>query len=253
MGEAKKCPECKEGAPAWVVTFGDLMSLLMTFFVLLLSFATMEKPKQFDEFAFSIRSSFGVMPLNTTAVQVNPMPVRMKSMPEEVEDAARELERTLQLEGKADEVLVDYDASGALKISLPNEVLYAPGQAVLLPEAEQFLNGVGSVIGELPDAFFEVHGHTDNIPITSTTSPFRDNKDLSYARADAVMRYLSQAATIPIEQFQASAHGSGRPLESNRTEEGRIANRRVELFIRGLLTKTEIEQLKERVDALANQ
>ena len=45
MADAKKCPECKAGAPAWGVTFGDLMSLLMTFFVLLLSFATMEKPK----------------------------------------------------------------------------------------------------------------------------------------------------------------------------------------------------------------
>ncbi len=253
MGDAKKCPECVKGAPAWVVTFGDLMSLLMTFFVLLLSFATMEKPKQFDEFAFSIRSSFGVMPLNTTAVQFNPMPVRMKSMPEKVEEAALKLAKEIQLEGKADEVLVDYDASGALKITLPNEVLYAPGQAVLLPEAEQFLDSVASVIGEFRDAFFEIHGHTDNTPITSTNSPFRDNKDLSYARADAAMRYLSQSAAIPLAQFQASAHGSGRPLESNRTEAGRNENRRVELYIRGLLTNVEIEQLKERVDALANQ
>ena len=253
MADAKKCPECKAGAPAWVVTFGDLMSLLMTFFVLLLSFATMEKPKQFDEFAFSIRSSFaGVLPKNLTMTQVNPMPVRMKHMPEDVEEAARKMERILQVEGKKDDVQVEYDATGALKITLPNRVLYESGQAQLLPDAEVFLTGVGEVLGQYPDAFFEVHGHTDNTSLTTTTV-FRDNKDLSYARADAVMRFLSQSATIPIDQFQSVAHGSGQPLESNTTPEGRIANRRVEIYIRGLLTDNEVKQLKERVDVLANQ
>lgn len=253
MGAKGKCPECEKGAPAWVVTFGDLMSLLMTFFVLLLSFATMEKPKEFNEFAFSIRSSFaGVMPKNLTITQINPMPVRMKTIPKKADDAARKLERTLQVEGKSDEVRVDYDTSGALKITLPNRVLYDAGQAQLRPDAEPFLTGLAKVLATFPDAFFEVHGHTDNMPL-GNTGVYRDNKDLSYARADAVMRFLSFSATIPIERFESVAHGAGAPLELNDTEEGRLANRRVEIFIRGLLTEPEIEALKERVDVLANQ
>lgn len=228
------------------------MSLLMTFFVLLLSFATMEKPKEFNEFALSIRSSFSVLPKNAAIVPISIMPRRMKSVSEKVEDAARKLERALQVEGKSDDVRVEYDKSGALKITLPNRVLYDAGQAQLRPDAIPFLTGVGEVLANFPEAFFEIHGHTDNTPITST-SVYRDNKDLSYARADAVMRFLSISATIPMTRFQANAHGAGQPLETNGTPEGRLANRRVEIYIRGLLTKDEIEELKERVDVLANQ
>ena len=251
MADRKKCPECEKGAPAWVVTFGDLMSLLMTFFVLLLSFATMEKPKEFNEFAISIRGAFGVLPMNMTLTQVNPMPVRMKRIPKDAEEAARKLERLLQVEGKSDEVRIDYDRSGALKITLPNRVLYDAGQAELRPDAEPFLQGVSEVLAGFPDAFFEIHGHTDNTPLTDHPI-FRDNKDLSFARADTVMRFIGNSATIPMEKFQAIAHGSGEPLETNTSPEGRVANRRVEIFIRGLLTDEEVEKLKQRVDVLAN-
>ena len=235
-----------------MVTFGDLMSLLMTFFVLLLSFATMEKPKEFDEFAISIRSSFGVLPKNMTLVQISPTPVRMKRMPKKVEEAARKVERMLKVEGKAEEVRVEYDKSGALKITLPNRVLYDAGQAELRPDAEPFLRGVGEILAGFPDAFYEIHGHTDSSPLTDHPV-FRDNKDLSYARADTVMRFLAKSATIPIVKFKASALGAGEPLETNNTPEGRMANRRVEIYIRGLLTDDEVKELKQRVDVLAKQ
>jgi chemotaxis protein MotB len=246
----KKCPECKVGAPAWVVTFGDLMSLLMTFFILLLSFATMEKPKQFDEAMVSIRGAFGVMPNNLTAIQVNPTPIRMKKMPKKVESAAKDLQREIQVQGKSDQVRVDYDKSGAFKISLPNKVLYDTGQAELRPDAYPFLRGVAEVLAGFPDAFFEVHGYTDNTPM-GDTSIFRDNKDLSYARADAVMRFISETAEMDLVKFQAVGHGAGQPISTNSTPEGRLANRRVEIYIRGLLTDVEIETLKKEVDVLA--
>lgn len=246
-----KCPECVAGAPAWVVTFGDLMSLLMTFFILLLSFATMEKPKEFEEAMISIRGAFGVMPANLTVVQVNPMPIRMKRLPRRAEEAARDLQRELQVQGKADEVRVDYDKSGALKISLPNKVLYDSGQAELRPDAYPFLAGVADVLAGFPDAFFEVHGYTDNTPM-GNTSLFRDNNDLSYARADAVMRFISESSGMDIVRFQAAGHGAGQPIAPNTTEEGRLANRRVEIYIRGLLTDDEIALLKEQVGNLAD-
>lgn len=250
MAVKKKCPECEAGAPLWVVTFGDLMSLLMTFFILLLSFATMEKPREFEEAMISIRGAFGVLPENLTVVQVNPMPIRMKRLPRKAEAAARDLQRELQVQGKADEVRVDYDKSGALKISLPNRVLYDAGQAELLPEAFPFLAGVAEVLAGFPDAFFEVHGYTDSTLLTNTTF-FRDNKDLSYARADTVMRFISGSSSIDLVRFQSVGHGAGQPLATNTTAEGRLANRRVEIYIRGLLTDEEVRALKERVDILA--
>ncbi|MFP6584045.1 MAG: flagellar motor protein MotB [Candidatus Hydrogenedentota bacterium] len=249
MAVKKKCPECEEGAPLWVVTFGDLMTLLMTFFVLLLSFATMEEPRKYEEAIISIRGAFGVMPSNITAVQINPMPVRVKRLPQKSEEVAREIQREIQVDGYASHVRVEYDDSGALKINLPARVLYESGEAVLREDSYPFLIAIAQILGRYPDAFFEVHGHTDN---TSLTEPsiFRDNLDLSYARAERVARFLSQYGPIPIDRFEAVARGSGAPFEPNTTEEGRIANRRVELYVRGLLTKKEVEDLQDEVNRL---
>jgi chemotaxis protein MotB len=245
-----KCPECEAGAPAWVVTFGDLMSLLMTFFVLLLSFATMEKPREFEEAMVSIKGAFGVMPENLTSVQISPMAIRAKRLPKKAEEAARDLQREIQVQGKQDEVRVDYDKSGALKISLPNRVLYDSGQAELRPDAYPFLTGVAEILSGFSDAFFEVHGYTDNTGMSNTTL-FRDNMDLSYARADSVMRFISSSSGMNIDRFQAVGHGAGQPIATNTTPEGRLANRRVEIYVRGLLTETEVRELKDEVSVLA--
>jgi chemotaxis protein MotB len=251
MADRSKCPECEAGAPAWVVTFGDLMSLLMTFFVLLLSFATMEKPREIEEAIVSIKGQFGVMPLNLTAVQVNPMPIRMKRMPKKVEDAARDLAREAQVSGQSEAVKVVYDATGAIKISLPNHILYNAGDDQLLPGSLTFLQEVGDILSALPeDSFFEIHGHTDTSPLGNTQT-FRDNKDLSYGRADSVMRYLSNTSSMSLERFRAVANGSSQPIAPNTTPEGRQTNRRVEIFIKGLLTDSEIETLKDQMNAAA--
>lgn len=252
MANKKKCPECEVGAPAWVVTFGDLMSLLLTFFVLLLSFATMEKPREFQEAIVSIKGAFGVLPSNLTVVQVNPQPIRIRRLPQQAEEAAREIQRELQVDGKSEDVVVEYDETGALKLNLPTRVLYDSGQAELREDAYPFLASLAQIMSRYPDAFFEVHGHTDNTGL-SDTSIFRDNWDLSYARADAVMRYLVESGGIPRENFEAVAHGSGDPLEPNTSEAGRVANRRVELYIRGLLTDEEVDQLKAEADLLTNE
>lgn len=250
MAKEKKC-ECEAGAPAWVVTFGDLMSLLMTFFVLLLSFSTMEKPKELEEAVIAIRGAFGVMPENLTMVQINPMPVRMKRLPKEAKETARELAEEIQIAGQSENVKLQFDDTGALKIDLPEEVLFEPGQATLKQESFLFLSGLSEILAEIPDVFFDVQGHSDNTPV-GTNSPFVDNHHLSFARADQVMRYLSRYGDIPIDRFEVGAAGSGKPLVSNTTEAGRQANRRVEISVKGLLSDEEVEELKSRVGQLTS-
>jgi len=225
------------------------MSLLMTFFVLLLSFANMEKPREIEEAVVSIKGAFGVMPMNMTAVQINPMPVRMKRMPQKVEDAARELAREAQVNGHAEAVKVNFDATGAIKISLPNHILYNTGDANLLPESMTFLREVGDILSKLPeDSFFEVHGHTDSTPLSNNPN-FQDNKDLSYARAAAVMRTIARTSSMSLERFRAVANGSSQPIAPNTSPQGRSTNRRVEIYIKGLLKDSEIEDLKRQMNS----
>ena len=77
MAKKKKC-ECEAGAPLWMVTYGDLMTLLMTFFVLLLSFSTITEEELFREAMRSFRGAVGFLPKELTTVRINPLPDRQQ-------------------------------------------------------------------------------------------------------------------------------------------------------------------------------
>ena len=237
------------GAPLWMVTYGDLMSLLLTFFVLLLSFSTITEEEAFKQAIASFRGAVGFLPRELTVVQINPMPKRMKRTSRTIEELARKL---LQIMGKDDKVKIELDAQGGLKISLPNQVLFDTARAELKVEAYAVLNDVGEVLAELPIAFFEVRGHTDNRPLVRS-SQYRDNYDLSFGRADAVARYLNRAQDIPLDQFEIIACGAGQPVAPNSTLEGQRANRRVEIYIRGIAGDDRFEEFQRRIESLTNR
>ena len=246
MGRDKK-QVCEEGAPGWIVTFSDLMSLLLTFFVLLLSFSSISEEK-FNRAVLSLQGALGVLPANPSMIgrSSNKRKNREES---ESEKQARELRRQLQIMGKEQEVKIEFDAKGGLKISLPNAILFETGSATLKPEASPVLGEISRVLAALPDTFVEVKGHTDTTPLTQMPQ-FRDNYQLSYFRAEAVMQQLVIAGGVPEEQFQITAAGQNQPMATNTTPEGRATNRRVEIFVRGLIDKSTIESLRGEMETL---
>ncbi len=238
MGRKKK-EDHEEGAPAWIVTFSDLMSLLLTFFVLLLSFSTISE-QEFNQAMMSLDGAFGLLPRFSGVVSIAPR--RPRRPTEDTADAARKLRRQLQIEGLEKQVRIEYDAMGGIKISLPNAVLFGAGDAELRAESAPVLEDIARVLSEMPDTFVEVHGHTDDSPV-GAPSRFRDNYDLSYYRADAVARQLVSFGGVPPRQFEVVACGPSQPASTNTTEEGRRSNRRVEIFVRGLVDKNKIDAL----------
>lgn len=252
MAKEKKCDCPPAGAPMWVVTYGDLMSLLMTFFVLLLSFASMDKPREYEEAIISIKGAFGVLSKELTMVQINPNPMRLRRPNKKIESVARRVQRGLQVVGQQKDIELNYDATGGLKITLPGQLLYRPGEVQLRPEAYPVLNSVGQILKDLPEMTFVVRGHTDNTPMPPG-GIYRDNYDLSFARADAVMRYMSLVASIPMDKFQIVAAGESEHIATNTTEAGRDANRRVDILVRGLMENQKVIELQERVGELTTQ
>jgi chemotaxis protein MotB len=227
--------------PGWVVTYGDMMSLLLTFFVLLLSFSTISE-KDFQEAMASVRFALGPFARMNSVLSTSPrIPRRAKT---ETEQAARRLRRMLQVRGIERQMKIEYDARGGLKISLPSAILFDSGNAVLRPESYPLLQNIAEVLAQLPDTFIEVRGHTDARPLAEGGS-FRDNYELSYFRADSVARQLTAPGGVPLEQFEIIACGPSQPKATNATEEGRIANRRVEIFVRGLVDASTIESLED--------
>lgn len=244
MGD-KKCNCPPPGAPAWLATFADMMSLLLTFFILLLSFSSISEDK-FKQAMMSLEGGFRPFPAMSGFITMIPRTSR-KSESESAK-AARKLRRMLQVRGLEKSVKIEFDAVGGIKINLPGNLLFEAGQSTLKPDALPLIREIAQVLSELPESFFEVHGHTDSQPLASSPQ-FRDNYDLSYYRAHSVTEQLVLSGSLPIEQFEIQANGASQPIATNDTEEGRAANRRVEIYVRGLLDKQKLNRLLQGIES----
>ncbi|MDP7640009.1 MAG: OmpA family protein [Candidatus Hydrogenedentes bacterium] len=145
-----------------------------------------------------------------------------------------------------------FEQGGDLKISFPNEVLFDSGRAELKLAAAPVLDEMAQVLSTFsPTAVFGLRGRTDDRPLISSVR-FRDNFDLGYARADAATRHLNGSGRLSLGRFQPGTRGDGAPIATNETPEGRAANRRVELYVRGILTPEEIADFERETGSLTN-
>ena len=231
---AKMIPEdeCPKGLPGWLATFGDLMSLLLTFFVLMLSFSTMEEVK-FQNAMGSLRKAMGVFQSQPEMSQ----PIRV-TMPlvrgnirqsQNIRKAAENLEKTLSDEGLEGDVSLEGTATG-LVIRIQAPVLYDLGRAELKPQMQEVLLRLGEVLRLLPNEIV-VQGHTDNVPIRTAQGAFPSNWELSYQRAVNVVRFLITESRVNPTRLAAEGYGEYRALVDNTTPENRGKNRRVEIHI----------------------
>ncbi|MBF0186562.1 MAG: flagellar motor protein MotB [Magnetococcales bacterium] len=212
-----------------MVTFGDLMSLLLTFFVLLLSFAQLDIVK-FEEAAGSMRDAFGIQRVE----QIDPLPTgeRMITTDFNQEVVLVHLKEKLQVmlvnmidNGEA-EVL---ELEEGFLVRLNNDTLFTEGAIRVRKEVEATLQQIGNLLSE-SDQLIRVTGHTDNSP-TDPNSPYPSNWSISAAQAAAMVNYFIQKGNIAPERLQVRGMGAYAPVDSNETAEGRNRNRRIEVLI----------------------
>jgi len=228
MAKKCKCPPEEPGIPGWVVTYGDMMSLLLTFFILLLSFSSIQESK-FKQAMESLQTALGVFKNSQSVIEFETMvvPQEVGGDRSEMLYEFRELEQYLLEENLDDQVEVAMTEEG-IQIQIEDEFLFASGTADLQQGTSQvlakiagFLDGKGTEIS--------VSGHTDSIPIR--TARFPSNWELSAARAIAVARELQQTGIAP-GRLSATGYGEFRPIADNGTPAGRAKNRRVEIFMK---------------------
>jgi chemotaxis protein MotB len=245
--------EVEEGAPAWMATFADMATLLMTFFVLLLSFANMDAQK-FNEMLGSVKDAFGVQ--KETFGQYRALSDSMISaeVQREIEaqmqaaadaqgkaasqsmqsgaDAMMQMEQAMSiieslfesLEGVAD---VFMDENG-ITVRVKGGLLFASGEAELRPESAPVMERVAALLTKYTFDLY-ILGHTDSVPIR--TSRYPSNWELSSARATAALRQLAERGANP-QRLVAVGFADSRPIASNDTPEGRERNRRVEFLFK---------------------
>ncbi|MFN0008556.1 MAG: flagellar motor protein MotB [Planctomycetota bacterium] len=119
---------------------------------------------------------------------------------------------------------------GNMVISIPSSITFASGQATLSKEGQKALQKVATTLKkEYPGAKYGIEGHTDSDPIKK--SKFSSNRDLSIARAMAVLTYLVEECKVPDDACVVAGHGQYDPVQSNKTEADKAKNRRVEIVV----------------------
>jgi chemotaxis protein MotB len=119
---------------------------------------------------------------------------------------------------------------GRMLVDLPSSVLFASGSADLQAAGKPTLAEVAKVLKEFPGRQFVVAGHTDNVPINPKTSPFKDNWELSAARALTVTKFLIENGLKP-STISAAGYGEYDPVATNANPRGQQLNRRIEIVL----------------------
>ncbi|MDF1880484.1 flagellar motor protein MotB [Sulfurimonas sp. MAG313] len=235
MGKQKPC-DCPKCLPAWLAAFGDLMSLLLCFFVLLLSMSSMDA-KKISEAIGSLAGAMSVLEGGTKTeiskqriLESTPIESREESSSQvnRIKQAIAEMNEMME-KGKGPAVTLKESEQGFI-LRLPASLVFKPGEAKIENEdALLFIKRIALLVQELPNELeVSVRGHTDN-QAPGRNSPFQDNWDLSAGRAIAVLKELLLGG-VKADRMHAAGFADFRPEASNETVKGREKNRRVELY-----------------------
>ena len=232
MAIKKKEEECPK-APAWLTSFGDLMSLLLTFFILLYSMSIISLEKFYQVLkglieAFGgkqvIFSEGGALKASRIPIQFENMHMRVKKFAELKKEITKIKEELMSMGIEA-----DYLVTGTcMKLRVNTNRLYPLGSEEPYPQAKElFLNMCGRLKPfSLPITF---EGYTDNMPISNPRFP--SNWELSAMRAVSVLR-LFITCGYPQELLSAVGYGEYHPIAPNDTPANRERNRRIEFCIK---------------------
>ncbi len=237
MSDEQECPECPPGAPLWMCTFADLMSLLLCFFVLLLSFSEMDAQK-YKQVAGSMEKAFGMQ--REKNVIDTPL-LGLKIIAKDFDQPAvatrikkiigREIAANFEdLEEKIKEDIEIHSDGEKLIIRFMGESTFDSGKADIRPELKPLIMRIAKILAkETQKEGIIIAGHTDNVPMHGGL--YSSNLKLSIARAAEVAQFLLDHTTIDPKRVSTMGFGEYRPIASNATKDGRRKNRRVEIIV----------------------
>ena len=227
MRKRKHAPEEPENQERWLLTYSDLITLLLGLFVILYAMSKIDAGK-YAEIAAALGGVFGSNAGTVSVSQGNRgvLQVPIPSVPREPQEVQKEVEAALQQNLKSGLITLSTNERG-LTVHVAEELGFASGSAD--PKAEMFrvLDTLVAILQRLPRDI-RVEGHTDDVPIN--TPVFRSNWHLSVARAVNVTYYLVDQGLDP-EKVSVAGYGEFHPLVPNTSEGNRAKNRRVDIVI----------------------
>jgi chemotaxis protein MotB len=247
MGRRKQHEE-HANHEAWAIPYGDLVTLLLAFFVVMYAISTVNEGK-YRVVSDSLSAAFRGNPSGPQPVQVGAPAATTVAAPiiqldndvrsmalRQMAEQAEEAMSPLIAQGLVDVQLGD----GIVDIAIRSDILFASGSALLADVAQPVIRQLADVLKTFPNSI-QVQGHTDNVPIAGGL--YRSNWELSAARAASVVHIMVDGGIDP-RRLSVVAYGEFRPVLPNTTPDGRNANRRV------VLTISSVEPTNVRQDGV---
>ncbi|MDR1020882.1 MAG: OmpA family protein [Synergistaceae bacterium] len=239
MARKKKAPAAGPGAPLWLATYGDMVTLVLCFFVLLYAFSSLDQQK-FNAMAESMQQAFNILQGGPSSSSTQSLmdgalgdgagDAARRTQSNQVNNANRVLalvQEAIKQEELGDDIRVEMNERGIV-ISFSEQLLFAEGSARLRPASLRLLYKIGSIIDSIPNEI-ALEGHTDSAVLQD--SIYIDNWGLSSARAAAVVSYLNREVGISERRLRAVGLGPARPVVANDSEMKMALNRRVDMVI----------------------
>jgi chemotaxis protein MotB len=264
-----KQPEAKKGAPAWMATFADMMSLLLTFFVLLLSMAEIDATR-FRKVSGSLKMAFGVQrksifdeppkgssfikqehsaggatraPLSVGGATANIIDPQLQAIKNKMEkqDKIAALNREKRLKQNINKIMAKFEdewkkgkieienKDGDLVLRIAERAAYSPKQSRLNSDFNPMLDKLADVMQDV-DGDIVISGHSDDKIIK--TGKFKSNWEFSAARANNLAQALMKKGDVDPNRVTVQFHGPTKPLVRNNSDINRRKNRRVEIIIK---------------------
>lgn len=238
-GKRKNTGQGSQDSSAWMVTFSDLVMLLLTFFVLILTMSSMDQ-KKLKEIFRHLQEAVGVLEFagfgsierpaefGRSSSDTDSKIVLDQAVLENLMTASREMNRTVReaIEEIAKMTDVMEDERGIV-VSLRESILFEAGEVRLKPEAFPLLEQLAEAIEACRNPIL-VTGHSDETPLRNLR--YDSNYELSLRRALSVLDYFLIRKSLASSRFLVGAAGASRPLSSNGSPESRALNRRVEII-----------------------
>lgn len=240
----KKKEEGHENTERWLLTYADMITLLMLFFIVLYSMSKVDTAK-YQQLSGELQSvftggNFGIfnnMLQGQGGIHTGGRGIMDNSGQLPSEKGKSTLRKMIHLNTIKSGLKQDVEAKKlniisnerGIVIVLHSDVMFDPGSSVILPENKPVLTRIAHVLKEIPNNI-RVEGHTDNQPVTEVNTVYNNNWELSGARATKVLELLIDHGLDP-EKLSVAAYGSTRPRVPNKTPEDRALNRRVEITI----------------------
>ena len=262
-----------QGGDSWLTTYGDLVTLLLTFFVLLFSFSTIDAQK-WRSFISSFAGGSGIldggMSIGDSDVTgdelsgdldiedfYNLIPENLddyKELEEDQDLVTQDTDAFVRLYRSIEEFLDEQGIPGEVKISeahteillrFKDSVLFDTGEADIIDDAKEVLAGISKVLLEFDDQIsrIRIDGHADIRPINTRLYP--TNWELSAKRAVNVVRYFSEEQGLEASKLSAAAYGEFHPIDQDKSPESLARNRRVEIFIVRVVEPAQIIEEEE--------